>query len=166
MTAIEAMQQRRSIRSYTPQPVDRATIEEIIDCARLAPTAMNDQPWEFVIVTEKSPLPASRRSSATPSSSPAPPSASSSSPDPPPAPWKTAALQLKTFSSRPCARPGSLLGRRSAATLCARCGQCLWRARQPRSHQHRLCRPSRRVALRREASPRQLPPLGALLNCR
>jgi nitroreductase len=56
MTAIEAMQQRRSIRSYTPQPVDRATIEEIVDCARLAPTAMNDQPWEFVVITEKSSL--------------------------------------------------------------------------------------------------------------
>jgi nitroreductase len=53
MTAIEAMHSRRSIRSYTPQPVDRATIEEIVDCARLAPTAMNDQPWEFVVVTDK-----------------------------------------------------------------------------------------------------------------
>jgi len=56
MTAIQAMQQRRSIRSYTTQSVDRATISEIIDCARLAPTAMNDQPWEFVVITEKSSL--------------------------------------------------------------------------------------------------------------
>jgi nitroreductase len=55
-TAIQAMQQRRSIRSYTPQPVDRAIIEEIVDCARLAPTAMNDQPWEFVVITDKSSL--------------------------------------------------------------------------------------------------------------
>ena len=53
MNVIEAMHSRRSIRSYTPQPVDRATIEEIVDCARLAPTAMNDQPWEFVVVTDK-----------------------------------------------------------------------------------------------------------------
>jgi nitroreductase len=55
-TAIQAMHSRRSIRAYTPQPVDRAIIEEIIDCARLAPTAMNDQPWEFVVLTEKSSL--------------------------------------------------------------------------------------------------------------
>jgi nitroreductase len=55
-TAIEAMHSRRSIRAYTPQPIDRATIEEIVDCARLAPTAMNDQPWEFVVITEKSSL--------------------------------------------------------------------------------------------------------------
>ncbi|MGP8260682.1 MAG: nitroreductase family protein [Acidobacteriaceae bacterium] len=56
MNAIEAMQSRRSIRSYTPQTVDRATIIEIVDCARLAPTAMNDQPWEFIVITEKSSL--------------------------------------------------------------------------------------------------------------
>jgi nitroreductase len=55
-TAIEAMHSRRSIRAYTPQSVDRAVIEEIVDCARLAPTAMNDQPWEFVVITEKSSL--------------------------------------------------------------------------------------------------------------
>jgi nitroreductase len=55
-TAIEAMRTRRSIRSYTPHPVDRAIIEEIVDCARLAPTAMNDQPWEFVVVTGKQAL--------------------------------------------------------------------------------------------------------------
>jgi nitroreductase len=55
-TAIQAMQQRRSIRTYASGPVDRAIIEEIVDCARLAPTAMNEQPWEFLVVTEKSSL--------------------------------------------------------------------------------------------------------------
>jgi nitroreductase len=56
MQAIEAMKIRRSIRTYTAQPVERKIIEEIVDCARLAPTAMNDQPWEFVVITEKSAL--------------------------------------------------------------------------------------------------------------
>ena len=56
MTAIEAMRKRRSIRTYTTDPVDRATVEEIVDCARLAPTAMNDQPWEFVVITSKQAL--------------------------------------------------------------------------------------------------------------
>jgi nitroreductase len=41
-TAIEVMQTRRSIRTYATGTVDRAIIEEIVDCARLAPTAMND----------------------------------------------------------------------------------------------------------------------------
>jgi len=56
MRAIDAMKNRSSIRAYTAQPVDRAIIEEIIDCARLAPTAMNEQPWDFVVVTEKDAL--------------------------------------------------------------------------------------------------------------
>jgi nitroreductase len=56
MEAIEALKTRRSIRAYTAQPVERKIIEEIIDCARLAPTAMNDQPWDFVVVTEKAAL--------------------------------------------------------------------------------------------------------------
>jgi nitroreductase len=56
MQAIEALKTRRSIRTYTAQPVERKIIEEIVDCARLAPTAMNDQPWEFVVITEKAAL--------------------------------------------------------------------------------------------------------------
>jgi nitroreductase len=56
MQAIEALKNRRSIRTYTAQPVERAIIEEIVDCARLAPTAMNDQPWDFVVVTDKAVL--------------------------------------------------------------------------------------------------------------
>jgi nitroreductase len=54
--AIEVMKSRRSIRTYKPGVVERAVIEEIVDCARLAPTAMNDQPWEFVVVTDKAEL--------------------------------------------------------------------------------------------------------------
>jgi nitroreductase len=56
MQAIEALKTRRSIRAYTAQPVKREVIEEIIDCARLAPTAMNDQPWDFVVITDKKAL--------------------------------------------------------------------------------------------------------------
>jgi nitroreductase len=53
---IEAMKTRRSIRTYTSQPVERKIIEEIIDCARLAPTSMNDQPWDFIVITGKDDL--------------------------------------------------------------------------------------------------------------
>jgi nitroreductase len=56
MNAIAALKERRSIRSYKQQQVERAIIEDIIDCARLAPTAMNDQPWDFVVVTRKDDL--------------------------------------------------------------------------------------------------------------
>jgi nitroreductase len=52
MDAIEALKTRRSIRAYTDQGVPREIIEDIIDCGRLAATARNEQPWEFVVVTD------------------------------------------------------------------------------------------------------------------
>jgi nitroreductase len=55
-STIDLIRNRRSIRVYTQQSVPRATIEEIIDCARLAPTAMNEQPWDFVVITDKTAL--------------------------------------------------------------------------------------------------------------
>jgi nitroreductase len=52
MDAITCLKTRRSIRTYRPEPVEPAMIEEIIDCARLAPTAFNRQPWTFVVVRD------------------------------------------------------------------------------------------------------------------
>ncbi len=52
MDAIEALRTRRSIRSYEDKPVPRDFIEQIVDCGRLAATARNEQPWEFVAVTD------------------------------------------------------------------------------------------------------------------
>lgn len=52
MDAIQALKTRRSVRVYTSEPVPRSVLEDIVDCARLAPTAMNAQPWDFVVVTE------------------------------------------------------------------------------------------------------------------
>ncbi len=50
---IDAIRRRRAVRHYRPDPVPRAVIEEIVDCGRLAPSARNDQPWEFVVVTDQ-----------------------------------------------------------------------------------------------------------------
>ncbi len=53
MDAIEALRNRRSIRVYeTGKTIPRDVIETIIDCGRLAATARNIQPWEFVVITE------------------------------------------------------------------------------------------------------------------
>jgi nitroreductase len=54
--ALELLKQRRSIRAYTDQPVAREVLEDIVDFGRLAATAMNDQPWEFVVVTDRATL--------------------------------------------------------------------------------------------------------------
>jgi nitroreductase len=53
MDAIEALKTRRSVRSFTEEPIPKDVIEDVIDCGRLAATARNTQPWEFVVVTDK-----------------------------------------------------------------------------------------------------------------
>ena len=50
--AIEVLKTRHSVRAFSSQPVPRAVLEDIIDCGRLAATAINIQPWEFVVVTD------------------------------------------------------------------------------------------------------------------
>jgi len=52
MDAMDALMKRKSIRSFTPAPVPVKIIETIVDAGRLAPTARNVQPWEFVVVTD------------------------------------------------------------------------------------------------------------------
>lgn len=45
---------RRSIRKYKKKEIPDEIIKQIIDCARLAPSANNLQPWLFVVVKNKS----------------------------------------------------------------------------------------------------------------
>jgi nitroreductase len=51
MDALEALKTRRSVRAFARRPVPKEILEDLVDCARLAPTALNIQPWEFVVVT-------------------------------------------------------------------------------------------------------------------
>jgi nitroreductase len=44
---------RRSVRKFTDQDVSVNDIEEIIDCARYAPSDTNSQTWEFIIIKNK-----------------------------------------------------------------------------------------------------------------
>jgi nitroreductase len=47
---IEAIKTRRSVRSYQSKPVPRDIVNVIIDAANEAPSAMNSQPWRFVVI--------------------------------------------------------------------------------------------------------------------
>ncbi|WP_300465277.1 nitroreductase [Desulfobacula sp.] len=49
MDVTQAMKQRKSIRNYLDKPVSRSDIEAVIRCAGLAPSAINLQPWEYVV---------------------------------------------------------------------------------------------------------------------
>ncbi len=41
-----------SIRSYVNKQVDPEIINEVLQAGRLAPSAHNDQPWEFILINE------------------------------------------------------------------------------------------------------------------
>jgi nitroreductase len=53
LTTKEAIEQRRSIRKFKPDPVPDEYITALLDAARLAPSGCNAQPWRFKIVREK-----------------------------------------------------------------------------------------------------------------
>jgi coenzyme F420-0:L-glutamate ligase/coenzyme F420-1:gamma-L-glutamate ligase len=48
---LDGIHTRRSIRRYTKQVVDRATIDTALEAATHAPSAHNRQPWRFAVVT-------------------------------------------------------------------------------------------------------------------
>ncbi len=50
---IEAIRSRRSVRSYQTRPVPRDVVEAVIDAGNEAPSAMNSQPWRFVIIEDE-----------------------------------------------------------------------------------------------------------------
>ena len=50
---LQAIAERRSVRSYEPRPVPKDVIFKIIEAGNQAPSAMNSQPWRFVVVEDK-----------------------------------------------------------------------------------------------------------------
>ncbi len=56
MDFFDVVRRRRSIRKYDGSEVKREDIELMVDAGRLAPTARNEQPWEFVVITDKARL--------------------------------------------------------------------------------------------------------------
>lgn len=52
MTLKELIETRYSVRAYLPQTVEEEKIEYILECARLAPSACNLQPWKFYVVLD------------------------------------------------------------------------------------------------------------------
>ena len=53
MNVKEAIRSRRSIRKYKDEPIPPDKLETILEMARLAPSASNRQPWEFIIVQDE-----------------------------------------------------------------------------------------------------------------
>jgi nitroreductase len=47
---VNAIYGRRAIRRYTPDSIDQPSLERLIHAAIQAPSAMNEQPWGFVVI--------------------------------------------------------------------------------------------------------------------
>jgi nitroreductase len=52
MDVFEAIQKRKSVRSYESTPVPKETLAKLLEAARMAPSARNMQPWHFIVVTD------------------------------------------------------------------------------------------------------------------
>jgi nitroreductase len=50
---LELIKTRRSIRKYTSDPIEDATIDQIISMGTWAPSGLNNQPWKFVVVKDQ-----------------------------------------------------------------------------------------------------------------
>ena len=53
---MEAIFNRRSVRKYTNQAVEEEKIIKLLKAAMQAPSAGNQQPWEFIVVQKKDTL--------------------------------------------------------------------------------------------------------------
>lgn len=51
MDVLEAMKNRRSCRSYLTETIDQGVIESILEAGTWAPSPLNTQPWEFIVIT-------------------------------------------------------------------------------------------------------------------
>lgn len=50
---LKLAQTRRSVRAYQPDPVPEDLLQQVLEAARLAPSAVNKQPWRFIVVRDE-----------------------------------------------------------------------------------------------------------------
>lgn len=65
MNFLELVNKRKSIRSYTHEPVDRALIAQCMEAVRLAPSACNSQPWKFIAIDDPELLPEIKKATSS-----------------------------------------------------------------------------------------------------
>ncbi len=53
MNVLDAILTRRSIRLYTSKPVPRELIDDLLKAAMSAPSAGNERPWHFIVLTDR-----------------------------------------------------------------------------------------------------------------
>lgn len=53
MNFLELVKARYSVRNYEERPIEQNKLDYIMEYVRLAPSAVNFQPWKFAVITEK-----------------------------------------------------------------------------------------------------------------
>ena len=53
MGVMTAIRERRSVRKYTEQPVEKEKLDLVLEAARLSPSASNRQDWKFIVIQDK-----------------------------------------------------------------------------------------------------------------
>ncbi len=56
METWDAIRSRRNVRAYTDQSISHRDLERILEAGRRAPSSMNWQPWDFVVVRDRDQL--------------------------------------------------------------------------------------------------------------
>src|SRR3954467_7497537 len=53
MNLLQAIRGRRAVRDFTAQPVSQDDLRQLVSAASWAPSAMNEQPWYFTVITDR-----------------------------------------------------------------------------------------------------------------
>ena len=53
MSVFELMKERCSVREFTDQPVEKDKLIQVLEAARVAPSAANRQPWHFIVLQDE-----------------------------------------------------------------------------------------------------------------
>jgi nitroreductase len=56
METWEAIRSRRNVRAFADRPIDGLHVDRILEAARRTPSSMNQQAWDFVLVTDPAAL--------------------------------------------------------------------------------------------------------------
>jgi len=52
----DAIRARRNVRQFTDRPISKEDVDRILEAGRRSPSAMNQQSWDFVVVTDRKQL--------------------------------------------------------------------------------------------------------------
>jgi nitroreductase len=56
METWDAIRARRNVRQFTEEPIPDEDLRRILEAGRRAPSSQNNQPWDFVVVTDRDQL--------------------------------------------------------------------------------------------------------------